>query len=125
MPTDDSAPQSDAAGWAPYLEGRTLGHAGAEGGSLIRDEVAAGDRLRLTLEEDLGRAFWAVTCVVEGWMVHARHFGSAAEANAALEAMRAPLLALLAALPPKPERPPGPAARAAGALLADFRARFP
>ncbi|XXF81290.1 hypothetical protein P2318_16485 [Myxococcaceae bacterium GXIMD 01537] len=112
---------SESSTWEPAHGGSTLGMAGSEGGVIARDEDLSG-AARLTLEEDASRGFYALTCGVEGWMVHTRYFSDAAEAHSAFEAMKPALAELLSRLPT--ER--GPAGlRAGGALLSAFISRFP
>jgi hypothetical protein len=114
---------SEAASWQPYEGGSTLGMSGSQGGTITWDEQYAG-QVRLTLEQDESRSFHAITCGISGWLVHARFFGSASEAFAALEEMKPALVELGSRLP---EGGPSSAAqaRAGGPLLAAFVARFP
>jgi hypothetical protein len=98
--------------------------AGSQGGVIVRDEEHVGGA-RLTLEEDTSRDFHALTCVVSDWLVHARFFGDAGEAQAAFEAMKPALEALLAQLPPGGPRSTPDAARTGGPLLTAFLGRFP
>lgn len=114
----------DDAPWQPYEGGSTLGLQGSEGGTITWDEEYAG-QVRLTLEQDESRSFYAITCGVAGWMVHTRFFGSSAEATAAFEEMRPALMELLSKLPPSEPKPSREALREGGAVLSGFIARFP
>ena len=113
---------SDEQGWRP-VEG-TLGLGGAEGGTIVRDEEHPAG-LRLTREEDVERSFHAVTCVIAGWLVHARHFGSAAEAEAAWDELKPALVQLAMQLPATRGHGLDPATREAGVKLGAFLARYP
>ncbi|ATB29424.1 hypothetical protein [Melittangium boletus] len=115
---------SDERDWSPTEGGHTLGLLGAEGGTIVRDEVHPAG-LRLTLEEDLSRSFHALTCGVSGWLVHRRFFTSEAEAEAAWAEMRPALVELALQLPPSGPKGLDPATREAGAKLGAFLARFP
>jgi len=115
---------SDERGWRPVEEGRTLGLGGTEGGTIVRDEEHPAG-LRLTLEEEPARSFYALTCGVSGWLVHSRFFGSEAEAHAAWDEMKPALLDLVAQLPASGARGLDAATREAGARLGAFLARFP
>ncbi|MDC0706885.1 hypothetical protein POL68_00200 [Stigmatella sp. ncwal1] len=100
-----------------------MGLPGAQGGLITRDEAYAG-RVRLTLEQDEDRSFYALTCGIPEWLSHSRFFGSADEATAAFEAMRPALVELWSRLPAGGPRSSPDAARLAGPLLAAFVARF-
>ena len=113
----------EGVGWGPHLGGSTLGMPGSLGGTISRDESLAQGHGRLTLEEDAERSFWALTCSVEGWLVHTRYFGTDAEAHAAFEEMKPALAHLLTALPAAPGN--HEQVQHAGPLLAAFTARFP
>jgi hypothetical protein len=115
---------SEDAAWRPYQGGSTLGLQGSEGGTISWDEEYA-DQVRITLEQDESRSFYAITCGVAGWMVHTRFFGSSAEALAAFEEMRPALVELLSSLPPSDPKPSREVLREGGARLAGFISRFP
>lgn len=115
---------SDDATWQPYQAGTTLGMTGSEGGTITWDEQYA-DRVRLTMEQDESRSFFAITCGVTGWLVHTRFFGSREEAFAAFQELRPALVELLCRLPGDEPRSSRDAAREGGPLLAAFVARFP
>jgi hypothetical protein len=114
---------SDSASWQPYQGGSTLGMMGSQGGTITWDEEYAG-QLRLTLEQDESRSFHAITCGIEGWLLHARFFGAASEALAAFEQMRPALVELWSRLPPGGPRGSPEAPRVGGPLLAAFVAKF-
>ncbi|HVG58486.1 MAG TPA: hypothetical protein VNA24_08020 [Hyalangium sp.] len=114
---------SDDASWQPYAEGSTLGMQGSEGGTITWDEQYA-DQVRLTLEQDESRSFYALTCGIAGWLVHTRFFGSATEAYAAFEELRPPLVELWRQLPPGEPEPSREARHQGGVLLSAFVARF-
>ncbi|HYO53341.1 hypothetical protein [Archangium sp.] len=115
---------SDEQSWRPVEEGRTLGLGGAEGGILVRDEEHPAG-LRITLEEDPERSFYALTCGISGWLVHTRFFGSEVEAHAAWDEMKPALVELVMQLPAAGAKGLAPATREAGAKLGAFLARFP
>ena len=115
---------SENASWQPYEAGSTLGLPGAQGGTITWDEQY-GDQVRLTLEQDEGRSFHALTCSISGWLVHTRFFGSAPEAFAAFEELRPALEELSSQLPAGGPRSTPDAARKGGPLLAAFLGRFP
>jgi hypothetical protein len=115
---------SDQPTWQPYQAGSTLGMTGSEGGTITWDEQYA-DQVRLTMEQDESRSFYAITCGISGWLVHTRFFGSGAEASAAFEELRPALVELLSRLPQDDPRSSRDAAREGGPLLAAFVARFP
>ncbi|WP_434384623.1 hypothetical protein [Melittangium boletus] len=110
--------------WSLTEGGHTLGRMGAEGGTVVRDESHPCGA-RLILEEDLSRAFHALTCGVTGWLLHRRFFSTEAEAEAAWAEMRPALVELARELPESGPRPGAPATREAGARLGVFLARFP
>jgi hypothetical protein len=114
---------SEDTSWQPYAGGSTLGMQGSEGGTISWDEAYA-DQLRLTLEEDESRSFYAITCGIAGWLVHTRFFGSATEAYAAFEEMRPALVELWSRLPASEPEPSREARHQGGVLLSAFVARF-
>lgn len=114
---------SNDASWQPYAAGSTLGMQGSQGGTITWDEQYA-DQVRLTLEQDESRSFYAITCGIAGWLVHTRFFGSAAEAYAAFEEMRPALVELWSQLPPGEPEPSREARHRGGVLLSAFVARF-
>lgn len=108
--------------WRPVES--TLGTPGSQGGYIARDEEHPAG-LRLTLEQEPERSFHALTCSVEGWLVHHRYFNSEEEALAAWEQMRPALEELVRQLPAEGPKPGSAATREAGARLGAFMARFP
>jgi len=114
---------SEGASWQPHAAGSTLGTQGSEGGIITWDEQYA-DQVRLTLEQDESRSFYAITCGITGWLVHTRFFGSAAEAYAAFEEMRPALVELWSKLSPSEPEPSREARYQGGVLLSAFVARF-
>lgn len=115
---------SIGASWKPFAGGSTLGQSGSQGETITWDEEYAG-QVRLTLEQDESRSFYAITCGIAGWMVHTRFFGTADEALAAFEEMRPALVELHSRLPEGGPRSAQEAARVGGPLLSAFPARFP
>lgn len=115
---------SEEQSWRLVEEGRTRGLDGTEGGTIVRDEEHPAG-LRLTLEEDPARSFYALTCGVAGWLVHSRFFGSEAEVLAAWDEMKPALLELVRQLPAAGAKALDPATREAGAKLGAFIARYP
>jgi hypothetical protein len=72
--------------WQPFGNGETLGHDGSECGTVIVDEEHPSGA-RVCLERG-GRAPFAITCGVCGWMVHTRFFSEDDAATDALRAMK-------------------------------------
>jgi hypothetical protein len=115
---------SDEQTWSAAEGGSTLGLGGAEGGTIVRDEQHPAG-LRLTLEEDPARSFYALTCGISGWLLHARFFDDEAKAQAAWDEMKPALEELATQLPTSGAKAMDEATRAAGAKLGAFVARFP
>jgi hypothetical protein len=82
--------------WYPFDRGATIGNAGSEGGTILRDEECSLGA-RITLEQSTQSAPYAITCGVYGWMVHTRFFSVDAEAHSQYERMKDALWKLLAA----------------------------
>jgi hypothetical protein len=80
--------------WQPFQNGETRGQPGSESGTVIVDDEHPSGA-RICLERD-GRAPFAITCGVYGWMVHTRFFIEHDAANAAVRAMKVDLAALAA-----------------------------
>jgi hypothetical protein len=117
-------PMSKSASWQPFEGGSTLGLSGAQGGTISWDEEY-GPEVRLTLEQDESRSFYALTCGVAGWLVHTRFFDSRDQAIAAFEQMRPALEELWSQLPREDPRRSREAARVGGERLSAFIVRFP
>lgn len=83
--------------WRPLDSGSTIGRAGSEGGSTVRDEEHTAGA-RITLEREAGIAPFAITCGVYGWMVHTRFFESEDEASAEYERMKTAIAGILSTL---------------------------
>ena len=80
--------------WYPFEDSATLGLAGSEGGSILRDdEHPAG--ARITLEKETTVAPFAITCGIYGYMVHTRFFGLESEATSQYDEMKNALSAIL------------------------------
>jgi hypothetical protein len=82
--------------WHQFDNGSTLGQAGSEEGTILRDEEHSLGA-RISLERDTSVAPFAITCGIYGWMLHTRYFGSEDEAGTQYEAMKSALAALLEA----------------------------
>jgi hypothetical protein len=80
--------------WHPFENGGTLGRAGSEEGTMVRDEEHSLGA-RISLERDCRVAPFAITCGIYGWMLHTRYFGSEDEAETQYEAMKSALAVLL------------------------------
>jgi hypothetical protein len=76
--------------WTNIDDGKTLGLAGSEGGTIIRDEEHS-EGARITIERGGNIAPYSITCGIYGWMVHTRFFGSEEEAQMEFSKMRAAL----------------------------------
>ncbi|MFN8379599.1 MAG: hypothetical protein U0452_13105 [Anaerolineae bacterium] len=81
----------DAIAWTPAEDGATVGHTGAEGGEIWKDEECP-DGARITLERDtlLGAPF-AISCAVYGWLVQTRFFADEPTAVQQYEIMKTAL----------------------------------
>lgn len=82
--------------WRPFEDSATLGQAGSEEGTIVRDEEHSLGA-RITLERGAGVAPFAITCGIYGWMLHTRFFTSETEAKTQYDRMRTSLSALLEA----------------------------
>jgi hypothetical protein len=71
----------------PFDDGRALGTAGSESGTIARDEEHDGGA-RITLERDAASAPFAITCGIYGCMAHTRFFSNEVEAVTAFEEMK-------------------------------------
>jgi hypothetical protein len=86
--------------WEPFEEGRSIGQVGSEGGRIILDDSYM-DAARITLEPVSPTRFrrtrisYAITCGIDGWMVHTRFFESEAEARDEFEKMKVSLSAVV------------------------------
>lgn len=107
--------------WIAFESGTTIGAAGPEGGTILRDELHP-EGSRITLERTGSRL--AITCGVYGWMVHTRFFADESEAVAAYEEMKPALADVLARLPGGGQDVEAPVPEVAE-VLNDFVARFP
>jgi hypothetical protein len=84
--------------WHGFDDGSSIGSAGSERGTIIRDEELSSGA-RITLERDGHTAPYAITCGVYGWMVHTRFFEAEAVAQLEFERMKAELAAIVDAVP--------------------------
>jgi hypothetical protein len=82
--------------WQPFESGGTLGQKGSEDGAILRDEEHSLGA-RISLERDTSVAPFAITCGIDGWMLHTRYFSSENEAGAQYDAMKSALGALIEA----------------------------
>jgi hypothetical protein len=57
--------------WHSFENGGTLGQAGSEEGTILRDEEHPLGA-RISLERDCRVAPFAITCGIYGWMLHTR-----------------------------------------------------
>ncbi|MGB0082510.1 MAG: hypothetical protein WBP90_13375 [Terracidiphilus sp.] len=80
--------------WHRFENGGTLGKAGSEEGTVVRDEEYSLGA-RITLERDCRNPPFAITCGIYGWMLHTRYFSSQFEAETQYEAMKSALAMLL------------------------------
>lgn len=58
--------------WEKYNNGTTVGTNGSEEGIIISDEEFNG--ARITLEKECRHIPFAITCGIDGWMVHTCYF---------------------------------------------------
>jgi hypothetical protein len=80
--------------WHRFENGGTLGRAGSEEGTTVRDEEYSLGA-RISLERNCRVAPFAITCGIYGWMLHTRFFSSQYEAETQYEAMKSALAMLL------------------------------
>lgn len=80
--------------WKSYSDGSTLGKQGSEGGVTLVDEGLQ-NIARITLEEVPQRSRFAVTCGIQGWLVHTHYAGTQSEALCDYEHMKAELAKLV------------------------------
>lgn len=85
-------------GWAVLENGATIGTQGSESGVIERDEEHS-DGARITIERGGNIAPYSITCGVYGWMFHTRFFGTAQEAEQALDEMKIVLADILSLIP--------------------------
>jgi hypothetical protein len=79
--------------WYPFDNSGTLGHAGSEGGLILRDEEHSAGA-RITLEKGSAIAPYAITCGIYGHMVRTRFFSLEDEANPQCDQMKNALSAI-------------------------------
>jgi hypothetical protein len=84
--------------WDVFDKGETIGKAGSENGTIMRDEEHSLGA-RITIERDAESAPFAITCGIDGWMVHTRFFSSEAEATEQFESMKTALAQILTIIP--------------------------
>jgi hypothetical protein len=80
--------------WSPFVNGKSVGLPGSEGGIIILDEEHH-NGARITLERDGQTAPFSITCGIYGWMLHTRFFGKEAEAQDEFKRMRSELTKIL------------------------------
>lgn len=80
--------------WHPFENGGTLGRAGSEEGTIMRDEEYSLGA-RISLERGCRVAPFAITCGIYCWMMHTRFFSSQYEAETQYQAMKSALALLL------------------------------
>jgi hypothetical protein len=107
--------------WIALEGGSTVGAIGTEGGTIVRDEEHR-DGARITLERTATR--FAITCGVDGWMVHTRFFAKEDEAVAAYEEMKPALVEILSRLPGEEDDIESAVGEVSTAMH-DFIERFP
>ena len=119
--------------WYPYEQGTTMGQAGPEGGTVLRDEEYGNPddpedaHARLTLERAAnGGAGYVLTATLYGWMFVTRPEADQAQAEGTYTAMRAELERLSTMFPYEED---GPAliqkkAQDLTAAIADFESRY-
>lgn len=83
--------------WTPCENGSTIGTAGSEGGSILRDEEHEMGA-RITLEETSHPPF-AITCGLHGTMSHTAFAATEIEATDAYDAMKVEIETLIALWP--------------------------
>ncbi len=110
--------------WSPFGGGRTVGSAGSEGGTVLRDEEHA-DGARITLERGAKVAPFAITCGIYGWMLHTRWFSDAAVAQRDYDAMKMALGEIVQAVPFDDDPDRDAKMKAASRRIGEFVARFP
>jgi hypothetical protein len=109
--------------WHDFLDGRSVGMMGSEGGDIIRDEEHDAGA-RVTLERATRVAPFSITCGIYGWMVHTRWFDSEPVTRAEFDTMKDALAAILKKLKVENVSPEEQLAQISP-LLRDFVERFP
>jgi len=110
--------------WYPFDNGKTIGHAGSESGSIIRDEEHGGGAC-ITLERDAIHAPFAITCGIYGWMFHTRFFGGESSAQSEFESMRSELAKITSTIPLTTDPEVNAKSRAVSESISEFVKRFP
>jgi hypothetical protein len=110
--------------WRNFLDGRSVGMMGSEGGDIIRDEEHDAGA-RVTLERATRVASFYITCGISGWMVHTRWFDSEAVARGEFDTMKDALADILEKLKLAESVSPEEQLAQISPLLRDFVERFP
>ncbi len=82
--------------WKSYKDGSTLKQPGSEHGTILVDEEFQ-NIARITLEEVPVLSRFAITCGIQGWLVHTRYAGTQSEALCDYEHMKTELVKLVRA----------------------------
>jgi hypothetical protein len=109
--------------WSDFVHGDAAA-SGTEGGEIIADQehdLGA----RITLERGAAVAPFAITCGVDGWMVHTRFFGTEADARQQFAAMQESLDAIVARTAAYDDTPSDSQIAEASQVFEDFVGRFP
>lgn len=85
----------DSGLWYPFDDGATIGSAGSESGTIVRDEEHPFG-CRISLERGGSIAPWAVTCGIYFGFLHTAFASSEAEGNTKYSGMKADLEAIMA-----------------------------
>ncbi len=110
--------------WSPFGGRHTVGAAGSEGGTILRDDEHA-DGARITLERDTKVAPFAITCGIYGWMLHTRWFSDEAQAQRDYDAMKAALAEIIQVIPLDDDPDCAAKMKAASRRIGEFVERFP
>ena len=110
--------------WRSFAGGSSIGKVGSEGGTIEEDEEYDG-AARITLERSTRFAPFAITCGVNGWMVHTRFFEQDREARVEFDAMKTALEQIVVVAVSVESLSPNDMLARVSPLLNDFVQRFP
>jgi hypothetical protein len=110
--------------WYAFDDGDSIGNTGSEGGRILLDDEHP-EGARITLEEGVSCATFAITCGVYGWMVHTRFFSCEGVALAESKAMKTALETVLALILSEAEPELCDRPSAVSTALEEFVQRFP
>lgn len=84
--------------WHPYDDGKTIGQAGSEDGTILLDDEYD-KSMRITLERGTRAIPFAITCGIDGWLVHTRYCSKENEAKQLMAEMKIALERIYDSIP--------------------------